>query len=84
VVLHTGALALWLEDTAHWSFPAPVDPAQIVSPVGAGDAFCAGVIYGIHQGWTPDAALTLGHSAAAASLQGATATDGIPPLKDLL
>lgn len=84
VVLHTGALALWLEEEAHWSFPAPVDPAQIVSPVGAGDAFCAGVIYGIHQGWKPDAALTLGHRAAAASLRGATATDGIPPLSALV
>jgi sugar/nucleoside kinase (ribokinase family) len=84
VVLHTGALALWLDDAAHWASPAPIDPARIVSPVGAGDAFCAGVVYAIHQGWSPDRALRLGHRAAAASLHSATATDGIPPLTQLL
>ncbi len=84
VVLHSGAVALWLDDTSHWVAPQPVDPAEIVSPVGAGDAFCAGVIYAIHEGWAPDRALRLGHRAAAASLLGATATDGIPPLAKLL
>lgn len=84
VVLHTGAVALWLDTVPHWVAPEPVDPAQIVSPVGAGDAFCAGVVYAIHEGWTPMRALTLGHRAAAASLRGATATDGIPPLADLI
>ncbi|MCF8516832.1 MAG: carbohydrate kinase family protein [Rhodobacteraceae bacterium] len=84
VVLHTGAVALWLDDAPHWVAPDPVDPAQIVSPVGAGDAFCAGEIYAIHEGWSPQRALTLGHRAAAASLRGATATDGIPPLSDLI
>ncbi|GLS85219.1 sugar kinase [Cypionkella aquatica] len=80
VILHTGTLALWLEDAALWSSPDPVDPAEILSPVGAGDAFCAGAIYAIHQGQGPAQALRLGHKAAAASLKGATATDGIPPL----
>jgi sugar/nucleoside kinase (ribokinase family) len=84
VVLHSGAVALWLDDTSHWVAPQPVDPAEIASPVGAGDAFCAGVIYAIHEGWAPDRALRLGHRAAAASLLGATATDGIPPLTKLL
>ena len=84
VVLHSGALALWLDDAALWSVPDPVDAAAILSPVGAGDAFCAGVIYGIHQGWPAEQAMRLGHRAAAASLQGATATDGIPPLAELM
>lgn len=84
VILHTGDVALWLDKTAHWAVPTPVDPAHIVSPVGAGDAFCAGAVWGIHQGWPPERALALAHRAAAASLRGATATDGIPPLSVLM
>jgi sugar/nucleoside kinase (ribokinase family) len=86
VVIHTPALSLWL--TANQPplciMPDPMDPATIISPVGAGDAFCAGVIYGIYHGWDPVLSMTLGHRAAAAALGGATATSGIPPLADLM
>lgn len=84
VIIHSGNIALWLDHIDHWAIPASVDPAKIISPVGAGDAFCAGAIFGIHQGWAPKRALDLAHRAAAASLQGATATDGIKPLSVLL
>ena len=86
VVLHTAALALWLPAGGEALVqPAPpVDPAEIVSPVGAGDAFCAGVLYGLHQGWLPERALTLGQRAAAATLRAPTATGGIPPLERLM
>jgi sugar/nucleoside kinase (ribokinase family) len=84
VVIHTSGLALWLADTAIWRDAIRVPPSAVVSPVGAGDAFCAGCLYGLHDGWPPDACLDLGHRAAAASLAGATATDAIPPLAALL
>ncbi len=84
VILHTGSLALWLDQTPLWSLPEPTNPAEILSPVGAGDAFCAGVIYAIHQGWLPKRALRLGHRAAAAALKSVTASDGIPPLAALI
>ena len=85
VVIHTPDLSLWQTsaDTL-WAMPAPVDPASIISPVGAGDAFCAGVIWGIYHGWAPAQSMALGHNAAAAALRGATATDGIPPIAALL
>ena len=85
VVIHTPAVSLWLASGQMplFSTPDPVDPSTIISPVGAGDAFCAGVIYGLYQGWNPSRCMTLGHRAAAASLRGATATSGIPPLADL-
>ena len=51
VILHTGTSALWLGETALWSIPTPLDPTEILSPVGAGDAFCAGIIYAIHEDW---------------------------------
>ena len=84
VVLHTSAAALWLGPEAVWAGAIPVPPSEIRSPVGAGDAFCAGVVLGIHEGWSADRALALAHRAAAASLRGATATDGIPTLAVLM
>ncbi|AWB49447.1 carbohydrate kinase family protein [Gemmobacter aquarius] len=86
VIVHTPALGLWLgaEGTALTRRPDPVMPEDIVSPVGAGDAFAAGCLYGIHEGWQPEACLRLGHRAAAAALKGATATESIPPLSALL
>jgi sugar/nucleoside kinase (ribokinase family) len=86
VVIHTPALALWQARGAAPLIlrPDPVPPDQIVSPVGAGDAFAAGCLYGLHEGWPPEACLRLGHRAAAAALQGATATEAIPPLSALM
>ncbi|WP_354001914.1 carbohydrate kinase family protein [Stagnihabitans tardus] len=84
VVLHTGQGALWFDGAPLWAEPCAVAPGDIVSPVGAGDAFCAGALYGIHQGWDAGRCLSLAHRAAAASLKGATATEGIPPLRVLL
>lgn len=86
VILHTPALGLWFgaDGTALTRRPDPVMPEDIVSPVGAGDAFAAGCLYGIHENWPPDACLRLGHRAAAAALKGATATESIPPLSALL
>lgn len=86
VILHTATLALWVPTagaTSH-TVPPAVAARDVVSPVGAGDAFCAGVLYGIHAGWTPETAMTLGHRAAAASLRSPTATGSIPPLRDLM
>lgn len=86
VVIHSPALGLWLgaENALTVAHPEPVPPERIVSPVGAGDAFAAGCLYGLHEGWAPEACLRLGHRAAAASLAGATATGAIPPLTALL
>ena len=86
VVMHTARLALWAgADGLRLTRPAlAVPPHDIVSPVGAGDAFCAGVLLAIHEGWSPEVALTLAHRAAAAALRGATANDAIPPLARLM
>ena len=85
VIIHTPDLSLWqTRDSTIWATPDPVDPASIISPVGAGDAFCAGAIWGVYHDWTPAQSMALGHRAAAAALRGATATDGIPPIAELL
>ncbi len=84
VILHTERLSLWLDDAPVWSPALAVPPERIVSPVGAGDAFCAGCLHGIHEGWPVERSLHLAHRAAAAALGGATATDAIPTLAALL
>ena len=49
----------------------------IKGTVGAGDAFCAGVLYGAEKGFALPRAIDLGIAAAAASLSAAGATEGM-------
>ena len=56
----------------------------IKGTVGAGDAFCAGVLYGAEMGWTLEKAIDTGICAAAASLRAASATDGMAPIAEVL
>jgi sugar/nucleoside kinase (ribokinase family) len=61
-----------------------VNPSDIVSTVGAGDAFCAAVLYGLHENWPVGRICAVAHAAAARCLGGATATDGIPDMAVLV
>ena len=49
----------------------------IKGTVGAGDAFCAGVLCGAEKGYTLDKAIELGTASAVVSLRAANATDGM-------
>ncbi len=85
VIVHSAECTVWLDAERSRVFtPAPVPAAAIVSPVGAGDAFAAGVLHGLHEGWTPEATIQLAFRAAAACLGGRTASDAIPTLSVLL
>ena len=86
VVIHCPGQAVAVRKDGQTQIAAFEDlPAdRIVSALGAGDAFCAGVLHGIHEGWPLDESMQLGHVSARASLQGATATEAIPSLKILL
>ena len=56
----------------------------IQSTLGAGDAFCAGMLYGIHEGWDFGRAAHLGSCCAAACLSALGASDGVKPLAEVL
>jgi sugar/nucleoside kinase (ribokinase family) len=56
---------------------------KVVSAVGAGDAFCAGVLYGLHEEWPLQQCLDLGHTAAAACIGHETTTGGLRPVPEL-
>ena len=47
----------------------PAEPVEIVEPVGAGDAFAAGFLYGRLRGADDEGAMRLGHRLAAGALQ---------------
>ncbi|MFO1349809.1 MAG: carbohydrate kinase family protein [Gammaproteobacteria bacterium] len=60
-------------------------PADAIAGAnGAGDAFAAGFVYGFHQGWGIDAALSLAHAAAAASLRQISTTGAVEPWQECL
>jgi len=56
----------------------------IQGTVGAGDAFCAGLLCVAHENGTLARALRAGNAAACASLRVAGATEGVMPMADVL
>lgn len=57
---------------------------HVLSTTGAGDAFAAGVIYGLHEGWSVEDGLRLGSAAAAACIVSRHTSDGISAAADCL
>ncbi|HEX7898731.1 MAG TPA: carbohydrate kinase family protein [Planctomycetota bacterium] len=82
VIIHMpeGAFAASREGEV-WVPAKPVE--KVVSTVGAGDAFAAGTLYGLHEGWPVQQAMDLGHLAAAACLGHETTTGGLRPVAEL-
>lgn len=60
-----------------------VPSSEIVSSVGAGDAFCAAMLYALHEQIPLREALQIANAAAWFNLHNATATDGAPTLKQI-
>jgi len=57
---------------------------KIMGATGAGDAFAAGVLFGLHENWKMHDILQLGVCAAATCLFDATCSDGILPYDDAM
>ncbi|MEH7905415.1 carbohydrate kinase family protein [Rhizobium laguerreae] len=85
-IIHAPETCFWFSPDASpiMTRSRPVDPDDIVSTVGAGDAFCAAVLYGLHENWPVEHICAIAHAAAARCLKGATATDGIPDMSVLI
>lgn len=61
-----------------------VPKEDIVGTVGAGDAFYAGFLLGVHEGWPLGDCLALANAAAATSLHSATTSSSIRPWQECL
>jgi sugar/nucleoside kinase (ribokinase family) len=84
VVIHMPEGGYWLSRQGeHWEPSLKLKPEQIKSAAGAGDAFAAATLFGLHEGWEPTRLLKLAHSAAAACMSHETTTQGLRPLGEL-
>ena len=86
VVIHfpEGAFARTRKGDDFWQPSVNLQAKFIAGTAGAGDAFCAGVLLGLHEGWDLQRCLQTGVCVAAASLADATCTGGMKPLKAAL
>jgi sugar/nucleoside kinase (ribokinase family) len=86
VVIHfpEGAFARTRKGDDVWQSSLKLPPKYIAGTAGAGDAFCAGVLVGLHESWELRRSLLTGVCLAAASLADPTCTAGVKPLKQCL
>ena len=86
VVIHfpEGAFSRTRKGEDFWQSSLELPPKYIAGTAGAGDAFCAGVLMGLHEGWDVPRCLSTGVGLAAASLPDPTCTGGAKPLKSAL
>ena len=85
VVLHApeGALARTRNGQMTWAPSLELPEGFIAGSAGAGDAFFAGVLAGLHEGWPLDRTLALAHGSAAASLRHPTCTQGVVSAQEI-
>ncbi|MBM3876087.1 MAG: carbohydrate kinase family protein [Verrucomicrobia bacterium] len=86
VVIHfpEGGFARTRDGKDHWQMSLNLPQKYIAGTAGAGDAFCAGMIFGLHEGWELQKCLLTAVCAAAASLSDPTCTAGMKPLAAVL
>ncbi len=85
VVIHCpeGAWGEAQGEPGQWIASKQLEQDEIIGSVGAGDAFCAGFLYGCHEAWPLTDSIQLAHACARASLLAANAIDGAKTLEEL-
>jgi sugar/nucleoside kinase (ribokinase family) len=86
VVIHcpSGALAHGADGSDVFKGSVALPRDMIVGTAGAGDAFAAGTLIGLHDGRPVEQCLEMGGCAAAVSLSDSTCTGGIKPMDECL
>ena len=78
VVIHKPELAVCLSNDGYTAVPSYRLPeGYIQGTTGAGDAFCAGTLIGIYEGWSDAEILEFGSACAVMALGKADATSGL-------
>ncbi len=82
VVIHfpEGAFARTRKGEDAWQSSLKLPPKYIAGTAGAGDAFCAGVLLGLHEGWELQRCLHTGACVASACLSHPPCTAGVKSL----
>jgi sugar/nucleoside kinase (ribokinase family) len=86
VVIHfpEGAFARTRDGEDYWQASLKLPASYVAGTAGAGDAFCAGVLLGLHEAWDLQRCLLTGICIAAASLSDPTCTAGVKSLNSSL
>ena len=80
----TGAVLVARDGTRLFKPSVKVPEGEIRGVNGAGDAFAAGFLYGVHEGWEHGRCLELAHAAAAACIRHLGTYEGMMPVADCL
>src|SRR5262245_37876139 len=86
VIIHfpEGAFARPRTGEDYWQSSVKLPATFVAGTAGAGDAFCAGALLGLHEGWPLSRCLETGVCLAAASLSHPTCTAGVKSLAHAL
>jgi sugar/nucleoside kinase (ribokinase family) len=79
-----GAVCVTREGEIFESASVSVPLEAIGSTVGAGDAFAAGMLWALHEGWPVEHALQLAHAVAASSLRSPTTVGSVEDVDSCL
>lgn len=79
-----GGYALGHDGEECWCPSVPVRNDDIVSSVGAGDAFCAGMLYSVHEGLPIKESLEIANTSARFNLSSTTSTGGAPSIRQIM
>jgi sugar/nucleoside kinase (ribokinase family) len=79
-----GAIAMRQSGEKAFAPSVNVPKSEIVGTVGAGDAFYAGMLFGLHEEWPLAQCLALANASAATSLHSATTSASIRPWRECL
>lgn len=85
-VIHCPEMGCGMDEKGQY-FAVPslkLPKGYIKGTVGAGDAFCAGILYAAEKGLPVEKALKIGACAAAASLSEVSASDGVKTAEEVL
>jgi sugar/nucleoside kinase (ribokinase family) len=78
-----GGYAVKANAESHFEPSLRIPASEIVSSVGAGDAFCATMLYALHEELPLQQSLRMANAAAWFNLHNATSTDGAPTLAQI-
>lgn len=78
-----GGVAVAKDGKEHYMPTDMIPLDEIVSSVGAGDAFCAGCLYAIHEGYNLEKMLAFANACARFNLASGTSTGGAPTLAEV-
>ena len=84
LIVHHSKESLYLSrDEVIHTNSTTMNKKKIINSVGAGDAFCAAFIYGIHESWDMKTTLKKAHAAGSAMMKVDSSSGNLPNIQKL-